>query len=101
MFKKNQKKNEFLIIASRQNQKNIAVDHMILDETVVKRTDKAKNVGVIFESHMNMQNYIREIRRKCFCDIKWLWSVRKFMSEETMRALVHSLIISRLDYCNS
>ena len=100
-LKINQEKTEFLVIASRQNQKNIAVDHMVLDNTVIKRTNKAKNLGVTFDSEMNMQIHIREIRRKCFCDIKWLWSVKRFMSEETTKILVHALIISRLDYCNS
>jgi hypothetical protein len=100
-LKINQEKTEFLIIASRQNQKHVAVDQITLDNTVIHRTHKAKNLGVTFDSEMNMQNHIREIRRKCFCDIKWLWSVRKFMSENSIKTLVHALIISRLDYCNS
>ena len=38
-LKINQEKNELLIIASSQNQIHIAVDQMILDGTVVNRSD--------------------------------------------------------------
>ena len=101
-LKINQEKTEFLIIANRQNKKNIAVDHMVLDNTVFKRTNKAKNLDVSFNSEMNMQIHIRDIGRKCFCDIKWLLICSEDLCpKKRQKILVHALIISRLDHCNS
>ena len=100
-LKINQEKTEFLIIASKHNQRRVAVDHMTLDGVVINRTPHAKNLGVTFDSELNMRKHISDVRRKCFCDIKWIWSVRKYMDIETTKCIVHALIISRLDYCNS
>ena len=82
-LKINQEKNEFLIIASKNNQRQIAVDHMTLDENVIKRSEFARNLGVTFDSELSMLKHINEIHRKCFCDLKWIWSIRKYMSMET------------------
>ena len=100
-LKINQEKTEFLIIASKTNQRQIAVDHMTLDGNVIQRSEFARNLGVTFDSELSMLKHINEIRRKCFCDLKWIWSIRKYMSMETTKSIVYALIISRLDNCHS
>ena len=91
-LKINQEKTEFLIIASKNNQRHVAVDHMVLDGNVINRSEFARNLGVTFDSELNMQKHINEVRQM---------SIRKYLSLETTKAIVHALIISRLDYCNS
>ena len=86
-LKINQEKTEFLIIASKHNQRHIAVDHMVLDGNVINRAEHARNLGVTFDSELNIQKHINEIRRRCFCDLKWIWSIRKYMSRETTKSM--------------
>ena len=41
---------------------------------------------------------IRRVTASCFCLIRQLWKIQRSLSVET---LVHALVASRIDYCNS
>ena len=74
---------------------------MILDGIVINRTETARNIFISFDYDLNMQKHINESEKTRFCDLKWIWSVRKYMSTDTANTIVHALIISGLDYCNT
>ena len=61
----------------------------------------AKNLGVLFDSALNFKNRVNSLVRTCNFHIRNLYAVRKFMHRENIMSLVHSLILSRVDYCNS
>ena len=61
----------------------------------------AKNLGVLFDSALNFKNHINSVVRGCNFHIRNLYAVRRFIHRENIMSLVHSLIISKVDYCNS
>lgn len=67
---------------------------------IQENTGKKKNIG----KYRNTKKYrnLQEIQEWWeHCQLRQLWSVRKSLSDATARILVHALIISRVDYCNS
>ena len=70
---------------------------------MVKPSDTCRNLGVIFDSHMKMENQIQSI---ILCQsvnfhLRSINSVRDSLTDEATVLLVHALITSKLDYCNS
>ena len=61
----------------------------------------ARNIGVIFDGKMSLENQITSMCKSCFFHIKNIWKIRKFISFEACETLVHAFISSRLDFCNS
>ena len=61
----------------------------------------AKNLGVVFDSALNFKSHVGSLVRNCNFHIRNLYSVRRFMHRENIVSLVHSLILSKVDYCNS
>ena len=61
----------------------------------------ARNLGFIFDSMLNFKNYINLVVKTCNYHIWNLYSIRKFLDQDCLITLVHSLIVSRVDYCNS
>ena len=61
----------------------------------------AKNLGVLFDSALNFKNHVNSLVRSCNFHIRNLYAVRRFMQKENIMSLVHSLILSKVDYCNS
>ena len=55
----------------------------------------------IFDSMLNFKNHINSVVKTCNYHIRNLYSVRKFLDQDCLITLVHSLIVSRVDYCNS
>jgi len=50
---------------------------------------------------MNFEEYINNICRVAFCHIKNIAKIRKFLSYDTAKTLMHCFVTSRIESCNS
>ena len=48
-----------------------------------------------------MSNFIKQTAQSCYCQLRRISCIRKYLSTDATSKLVTSLILSRLDYCNS
>ena len=56
---------------------------------------------MILDKHMNMTLHINDTCKKILLSIKSIGRIRKYVSQESLKKLVHALVLSRLDYANS
>ena len=61
----------------------------------------AKNLGVLFDPNLNFRYHINSLVKNCNYHIRNLYAVRRYLNKDILISLVHSLIVSRVDYCNS
>ena len=69
--------------------------------TVIVPSSSALNLGVIFDSQLTMAEHVNSITRSCFYQLRQLHFIRRCVSQDAAKALVHAFISSRVDYCNS
>ncbi|XP_068997425.1 uncharacterized protein [Embiotoca jacksoni] len=62
---------------------------------MLKTTNRARNLGVVMDSDLNLNSHIKTITKLAYCHLKHISRIIGFMSQ-----LVHAFIFSRLDYCN-
>ena len=67
----------------------------------LKPTDHARNIGVIFDSNLSFDKQIEQICKSAFHSIRLISRIRKFLSMETAKTLVHAFVTSKLDNCNA
>ena len=60
-----------------------------------------KNLGITFDSSLDFKHHINSLVKTCNHHIRNLYAVRKYLNKDTLIGLVHSLILSHVDYCNS
>ena len=48
-----------------------------------------------------MQNHISNVFKVCYFYIRWIRGIRPYISIEQTKSLVQTLVICRIDYCNS
>ena len=60
-----------------------------------------RNLGVFVDSELGLRHHVDFVTARCFAALRQLRSVRRHVSVPVMRSLVTSLILTRLDYCNS
>ena len=60
---------------------------------MVLTSPKAGNIGVIFDEHLSM---VPQVTVMCKSSV-----IRKHLTLDASQLLVHALITSKLDYCNS
>ena len=62
---------------------------------------KAGNIGVIFDEHLSMVPQVTVMCKSAFCHLRKISLIRKHLTFDAAQLLVHALITSKLDYCNS
>ena len=62
---------------------------------------KAKNLGVVFDQHLTMNDFISKTCQSCYMHLRDISSIRDSLTTAAAAQLVHSLVTSRLDYCNA
>jgi hypothetical protein len=70
-------------------------------ETCIRFSDTVTNLGVKLDRFLNFEPYVNATVSLCYKLIKDVASVRNLISKSQTEMLVHSIITSRLDYCNS
>jgi len=97
----NDSKTEFLIVGSQSQLAKIKVDSITVGDTVIKPVTSVQNLGVWFDQHMSMNDHISKVCSKAFFSLYNLRQVRKYLSDDTSKILVHTLVTCHLDYCNA
>ena len=69
--------------------------HQIIPECCVKC------LGIFNDTNLTFAPHIRRVAASCFWQIRQLWKIRQSLSVENTKTLVHALVASRVDYCNS
>lgn len=60
-----------------------------------------RNLGFWFDSNMSMSIHIGKTCSKAFHGLYKIRQIRKFLSPESTKTLVHAFVTSHLDYCNA
>ena len=101
MLKLNTDKTEVMLFTSKANAKYIDNISVNVSESLIKSTDRVRNLGAIFSSSMDMEQQINSVCRSAYVHLRNIGHIRKFLTVDATKALVNALVTSRLDYCNA
>ena len=74
---------------------------MSFDDTQLVPCESTKNLGVVLNSSLGVRSHIDSIGKTCNFHIRNLYMIKDFVNRKNFVTLVHSLITSKVDYCNS
>jgi len=97
----NDDKTEFLVIDMSKQLSKVSVSGISVGDVDVIPVYSTKNLGSWFDSHMNMATHITKTCSSAFFYLYNIRHIRKYLTSECTKKLVHVFITSRLDYCNS
>jgi exonuclease III len=96
----NSEKTEFLLIGSQSQLKQIQINNISIGDTKIKPVDKARNLGVIFDKFMTMENHINKACKNTYFNIRNISKIRKYLNKEDAKTVVNALVTPHLDYGN-
>ena len=98
----NDDKTEFMIIGKPKSLKDLPPERTIkIGDEYIVAMDTAKNIGVLLDSQLHMDSQINSICRSSYMYLHFITKIKPFLTLETVFTLVHDLVASRLDNCNS
>ena len=92
---------ELNIFGTRQMLLNVANTDFNIAGDSIEVTSCTKNLGVIFDNTMNMNDHISLICRKPFNEIRSISTTRKYLTLDATKSIVQALVCSRVDFNNS
>ena len=100
-LKLNDDKTEFMVIGSKYQTAKVHVSHIRVGNSKVIPSSEVRNLGVIFDSSLSMENHITTVCRAAYASIRNIGRIRKHVNRETAEMMVHAFITSKIDIGNS
>ena len=94
----------FVIFSTKNNLRDNQC--LVVGRDKIEVSEYVKILGVTFDNRMTLQKHITNICRSVniqmlFSTTRKINSIRRYLSNTAVRTLVQSIVIARLDYCNS
>ena len=67
----------------------------------ISQSASCRNLGVMFDKYANMDTQITSLCRSAHCHPRNIQAIRHLLTDSAAEQLVHALVTSRIDYCNS
>ena len=97
----NTDKTQVMWLGTKTQLRKISMKGINIGGSVITPSSTAKNLGVIFDNELTMNPQINAITSSCFYQMRQIRSIRKLLTTDAAKVLVHAFISSRVDYCNS
>jgi len=102
-LKINSDKTEFMVITTPHYQTTYQAlrPAVCVGGVSVHAVSSLRNLGVTMDSTMSMHAQIQSVKNIMFHHLRTISSIRRFLDKDTCVKAVLSLVMSRVDYCNS
>ena len=86
---------------TRQQLAKVNIDCLCVGESYIAPVTSVRNLGSWFDKNINMVTHIKNIYKAATFHLCNIRRIRKYLTNNTTQTLVHAVIMSRTDYCNS
>jgi hypothetical protein len=100
-MKQNDDKTEFLIIGTPGQKSKVLFQDIDICNANVTSSNKARNLGVLFDSEMKLKTHVNNMCKSGFFHIRNLSAIRNILDRDSAKMATHAFITSTLDYGNS
>ena len=100
-LKLNEDKTEFLIIGSRAQLEKIKITELRIGQVIVSSVSNARNLGSWFDNILSMKTAINKTCQSVIYHLHNIRRIKRFLCFEDRKTIVQSVVMSRIDYCNS
>ena len=99
----NAAKTELIWFGSRAMLRRLTSDNrsLFIGSVVVESVDVVRDLGVLLDSELTTIEHINHVVSIGYYHLRRLRQLRRHITQDAMKQLVCSLILSRIDYCNS
>jgi hypothetical protein len=101
-LKLNAGKSKLLVFSPHNLRDKVYIDNVYLGSNLfIPVTLEAMNLGVRLDSQLNFSSYISMLLSLCYKQVANIGKIRRYLTVDEIKSLVHALIMCRVDGCNS
>ncbi len=100
-LKLNDDKTIFMLLGNKPQVKKVVFDSVVIGESYIESSESCVNLGAGFDSDMSMRHHVSLTCKSGFYHLRNISRIKKCLNYDATQTVIHALISSRLDYCNS
>ena len=97
----NAERTQVLVVGSRHDHAKFTSQQFSINNHDLSASKSARNLGVVFDKLFNMESHISSVCKSANFHLRNIAKIRKYLSLDTAEKVIHALVSSRLDCCNS
>ena len=97
----NDAKTELVHFTSRFSTSSLPPPRITIGDSEIVASSSARNLGVKVDHNLCMSDHISSVCQNALAALRRIGQIRPFLNSATCARLVHALVTSRLDSCNS
>ena len=101
LLKLNYEKTEFLLVGTKQQLSKITNINVKIDHDEIKPVSSIRNLGYHQDAEMKNAEHVNKLCKQLYPILKRIAKVRQSLTKEATKILIQSLVLRRIDYCNS
>ncbi|XP_068675423.1 uncharacterized protein [Montipora foliosa] len=94
-------KTEFIVIGTRQLVSKVDIASLKIGSAGITPLSSVRNLDAWFDDRMAMNVHVGMVCKKAFKGLYNIRQIRKLLSVESTKTLIHAFVTCHLDYCNS
>ena len=102
-LKLNQDKTQVIVFGPASVRNKILINGVFVENnrTCIRFGNIVKNLGIFLDTNMSFSDQIKHVVSTSFASIKSISRIKSFLTIQEKCILLTSLVLSKLDYCNS
>ena len=101
LLKLNDQKTDVVVFGTKHKLPVMKDIRITVGGSTLSPSSHVRNLGVIFDSTLTMTNHISTICRTAYTHLRNISRIRRYLTPEATKSLVHAFIMSRMDYGNA
>ena len=101
MLKLNDSKTEYIYFCSKYFKEYKPDNGISVGNDEIRPQSCVRNLGAFFDEHMTLERFVNEKIKTCTFFLRNIYRIRRYLTPEATKLLVHAYVISRIDYANS
>jgi len=98
----NPDKYDVMVVGTKQTLDNLDIRSIeVAGITLTFSSVPIRNLGVLFDPLLSMESHVKSVIRSTSFHLRSIGIVRRQLTAESAKLLTQSIVLSRLDYCNS
>jgi len=100
-LKLNTDKTQFIWLGTPHQLSKFVCDTITVGGIAIQVSTEAMCLGVLLDSALTFAPHVRRLSGRSFYHLRQMRIVRKSLTQDAAKTMVHAFVTSRIDYCNS